>query len=164
MAVISRPNWGKTPVGAWVAVTGRLEQRTPLGTTHPDGEEWFVRPEAGDPIAAYVMTTLNYPVGSFVSVLGRDAGMVRLTDRQGTLHEYPALVGRPFDRSLAKSLVPQGGGILGGFPVPLVSIAAVVVLIGAWIAIRLLVKRGRAGAMSAIHAVADRARSQGQNP
>ena len=87
MPVITRPDWGNVPASAWIQISGKLEQRTPMGSVHPDGEEWFVRTSEGNPIAVYVMTQSQYPVGSLVSIIGRDAGTIRLADRQGTLRE-----------------------------------------------------------------------------
>ncbi|MFZ4642153.1 MAG: hypothetical protein ACOYMU_02275, partial [Phycisphaerales bacterium] len=117
MPVITHPEWGKVPASAWVQITGKLEQRTPMGSVHPDGEEWFVRTSEGNPIAVYVMTQSQYPVGSLVSIIGRDAGTIRLADRQGTLREYPAVIGRPVERSAAREMQVASKGTSVGFPV-----------------------------------------------
>ena len=161
MPVITHPQWGKIPAGAWVQITGKLEQRTPMGSVHPDGEEWFVRTSEGNPIAVYVMTSLQYPVGSLVSIIGRDVGTIRLADRQGTLREYPAVIGRPIERAAVREMQVASKGESGGFPVGLIAIFAVIVLIGAWFGVRVMAKRSSAMGASRIHAVADRARQRG---
>ena len=160
MPVITRPDWGNVPASAWVQITGKLEQRTPMGSVHPDGEEWFVRTSDGNPIAVYVMTQSQYPVGSLVSIIGRDAGTIRLADRQGTLREYPAVIGRPIERSAAREMQVASKGASVGFPVGLIAIFAVIVLIGAWFGVRVMAKRSSAMGASRIRAVADRARER----
>lgn len=160
MPVITQPEWGNIPVGAWVQVTGKLEQRTPMGSMHPDGEEWFVRPSSGDPIAVYAMTLSQYPVGSMVSIIGRDAGTIRLADRQGTLREYPALIGRPIERGATREMQADSQVASGGFSTGLIAIFAVIVLIGAWLGVRSMAKRSSALGASRIRAVADRARER----
>jgi len=159
LPVISRPVWGDIPAGAWLHISGKLEQCTPLGTTHPDGQEWFVRDESGDPIAVYAMTTAQYRIGSVVTILGRDAGVIRLADRQGIMREYQAVIGVPMERSAMRELVrvPQ---VTTSIPSGLISIAAVVALIGAWIWIRWMLKRSAASGSSRIRSVADHARAQ----
>lgn len=161
MPVITHPDWGKVPASAWVQITGKLEQRTPMGSVHPDGEEWFVRTSEGNPIAVYVMTQSQYPVGSLVSIIGRDAGTIRLADRQGTLREYPAVIGRPIERSAAREMQVASKAASGGFPVGMIAIFAVIVLIGAWLGVRVMAKRSSAMGASRIRAVADRARQRG---
>ena len=161
LPVITRPEWGKIPAGAWVEVNGKLEQRTPMGALHPDGEEWFVRTSGGDPIAVYAMTLTRYPVGSFVSVVGRDAGIIRLADRQGHLHEYPAVIGRPVEHAAARKLQSASQGVASNFSVGLIGTLAVIVLIGAWFGVRLKAKRSAAMGVSRIRAAADRAREHG---
>ena len=160
MPVITHPDWGNVPASAWVQITGKLEQRTPMGSVHPDGEEWFVRTSDGNPIAVYVMTQSQYPVGSLVSIIGRDAGTIRLADRQGTLREYPAVIGRPIERSAAREMQVASKGASIGFPVGLIAIFAVIVLIGAWFGVRVMAKRSSAMGASRIRAVADRARER----
>ena len=160
MPVITHPDWGNVPASAWVQITGKLEQRTPMGSVHPDGEEWFVRTSEGNPIAVYVMTQSQYPVGSLVSIIGRDAGTIRLADRQGTLREYPAVIGRPIERSAAREMQVASKGASVGFPVGLIAIFAVIVLIGAWFGVRVMAKRSSAMGASRIRAVADRARER----
>ena len=160
MPVITRPDWGNVPASAWVQITGKLEQRTPMGSVHPDGEEWFVRTSEGNPIAVYVMTQSQYPVGSLVSIIGRDAGTIRLADRQGTLREYPAVIGRPIERSAARDIQVASKGTSVGFPVELIAIFAVIVLIGVWFGVRSMAKRSSAMGASRIRAVADRARER----
>ena len=160
MPVITHPDWGNVPASAWVQITGKLEQRTPMGSVHPDGEEWFVRTSEGNPIAVYVMTQSQYPVGSLVSIIGRDAGTIRLADRQGTLREYPAVIGRPIERSAARDIQVASKGTSVGFPVELIAIFAVIVLIGAWFGVRSMAKRSSAMGASRIRAVADRARAR----
>lgn len=160
MPVITHPDWGNVPASAWVQITGKLEQRTPMGSVHPDGEEWFVRTSDGNPIAVYVMTQSQYPVGSLVSIIGRDAGTIRLADRQGTLREYPAVIGRPIERSAAREMQVASKEASIGFPVGLIAIFAVIVLIGAWFGVRVMAKRSSAMGASRIRAVADRARER----
>ena len=160
MPVITHPDWGNVPASAWVQITGKLEQRTPMGSVHPDGEEWFVRTSDGNPIAVYVMTQSQYPVGSLVSIIGRDAGTIRLADRQGTLREYPAVIGRPIERSSAREMQVASKEASVGFPVGLIAIFAVIVLIGAWFGVRVMAKRSSAMGASRIRAVADRARER----
>ena len=160
MPVITRPDWGNVPASAWIQISGKLEQRTPMGSVHPDGEEWFVRTSEGNPIAVYVMTQSQYPVGSLVSIIGRDAGTIRLADRQGTLREYPAVIGRPIERSAARDIQVASKGTSVGFPVELIAIFAVIVLIGAWFGVRSMAKRSSAMGASRIRAVADRARER----
>lgn len=162
--VIARPDWSKIPQGAWVHLTGRLEQRTPLGAVHPDGQEWFVRTSAGDPIAVYVMTDQNISVGSTVSILGRDAGSIRLVNRAGVLQEYPALIARPLDRAAAQALHPATPEALGGVPVGFVAVGGVLVLLAAWFFVRIYSKRASSRGMSHIHAAAHRARAQVNTP
>jgi len=161
MPVITHPDWGKVPASAWVQITGKLEQRTPMGSVHPDGEEWFVRTSGGNPIAVYVMTQSQYQVGSLVSIIGRDAGTIRLADRQGTLREYPAVIGRPIERSAAREMQVASKGASVGFPVGLIAIFAVIVLIGAWFGVRVMAKRSSSLGANRIRAVADRARQRG---
>jgi len=161
MPVITHPDWGNVPASAWVQITGKLEQRTPMGSVHPDGEEWFVRTSEGNPIAVYVMAQSQYPVGSLVSIIGRDAGTIRLADRQGTLREYPAVIGRPIERSAAREMQVASKGASVGFPVGLIAIFAVIVLIGAWFGVRVMAKRSSSMGANRIRAVADRARQRG---
>ncbi len=158
--VITTPDWAKIPVGAWVHLTGRLEQRTPMGAVHPDGEEWFVRTSAGDPIAAYVMTHQNFSVGSFVALLGRDAGSISLMNRAGVLQRYPAVIARPLERAAAHTLHPASRAALGDLPVGFVAVGGVLVLLVGWFFVRMFSKRAGSRGMSKIHAVADRARAQ----
>ena len=162
--MITRPDWAKIPEGSWVQVTGRLEQRTPLGAVHPDGEEWFVRTTAGDPIAVYVMTNQQYSVGTFVSLLGRDAGTIRLINRAGVLQEYPAVIARPLERAAAQALHPEARATPREIPVEFIAIAGVVVLIAGWMFVRVLSKRATSRGMSQIHAVAERARALENHP
>lgn len=88
----------------WSSCCGRLEQATPLGPAHPDGFEWFVRPENGAPIAAYVSDANGVVTGQQVCVIGLELGTLKLIDRSGALHEYKALVGRPTDAAVRLAL------------------------------------------------------------
>lgn len=90
----------------WSSCCGRLEQATPLGPAHPDGFEWFVRPENGAPIAAYVSDANGVVTGQQVCVIGLELGTLKLIDRSGTLHEYKAFVGRPTDATVRLALAP----------------------------------------------------------
>ncbi|MSR44043.1 MAG: hypothetical protein EXS15_01620 [Phycisphaerales bacterium] len=167
--VIARPNWQSVPAGAWVHIRGKLEQRTPLGDVHPNGEEWFVRAENGDPVAVYLMSDLSFSVGTTVSVLGRHAGLIRLMNRAGDVQEYQAVIARPLDQSATHTLQAAGqaaghhGGAeaAGEVPLSFVVVGAVILLLCAWFAIRFLVKRSTGRPMLHIHQVADRARAIG---
>ncbi len=159
LPVITQPQWGAIPLGAWVQVTGKLEQATPLGAIHEGGFEWFVRPLGKDPIAVYVLRDPGRTVGSQVSVLARDVGSIRLQDRQGTMREYPAVIGVAIDKSSV--LLGQVGsfGSTREAPSAWIAAGAVVVIVAAWIGVRVLSKRSAARAVNRIHAVADRARA-----
>ncbi len=161
LPLVIAPVWSAMPEGSWALVQGRLEQKTPLGAIHPDGEEWFIRPHEGEPIAAYVAGATGLP-GSQVAVVGRELGVLRLADREGVLREYPAVVARMLDsqalasvQSLASGANPAvatqtGSGALIG--------AVGAVIVGAWIAVRLFTRRSSGGSFARIHQVAERAR------
>ncbi len=158
LPVITEPQWGEILECAWVKLTGKLEQSTPMGAIHPEGQEWFVRTDAGDPVAVYVMHATQIVPGSIVSILGRSVGTIQLPDRQGVLREYPALIGCRIDPSALRFIHSTAQVSSGVLPSGLFAILAVVVLVGAWIGVRVMSKRASIKGASRIHAVADRAR------
>ena len=161
LPLVVAPLWGQMPEGSWVLVQGRLEQNTPLGAIHPDGEEWFIRPHEGEPVAAFVAGGAALP-GSQVAVVGRELGVLRLPDREGVLRDYPAVVARMLDsqataslQSLASGAAPAGA-TQAGYGAIIGAVGAVIV--GAWIAVRLFTRRPSGGSFARIRQVAERAR------
>ena len=81
MPVITRPDWGNVPASAWVQITGKLEQRTPMGSVHPDGEEWFVRTSEGNPITAGYSRSV--PCRSAKRIVPASRPMIETSDPTG---------------------------------------------------------------------------------
>ncbi len=163
LPIVLKPTWGSMADGAWAVVQGRLEQKTPLGEVHPDGEEWFIRPHDAAPIAAYVNAP-SAAVGSQVVVVGRELGVLRLADREGEIREYQAIVARTVDAAGAAWIGHRGGEAAGllasGSGVGSAALLAAlgVIVAGGWIAARLFMRRSTSPALSRIHQVAERAR------
>lgn len=65
------------------------------------------------------------------------------------------------ERSAAREMQVASKAASGGFPVGMIAIFAVIVLIGAWLGVRVMAKRSSAMGASRIRAVADRARQRG---
>ncbi len=159
--VITAPQWFGPLADSWLLVRGRLEQRTPMGAIHADGEEWFVRPGDGAPLAVYVMGAPHADLGTRVELLGRSVGIIRLKNRSGDMQEYPAVIARPLEPAAAQQLQPTGSVDRGEFSLGGAVIVAALVLIAGWVAVRALSKRASSNGLSQIHAVAARAREAG---
>ncbi len=129
-----------------------------MGAIHTDGEEWFVRPGDGAPLAVYVMGAPSADLGSRVELLGRSVGVIRLKNRAGVVQEYPAVIARPLEPAAAQQLQPTGSIDRADVPFGGVVVVAALVLIVGWIVVRALSKRASSKGLSQIHAVAARAR------
>lgn len=122
-----------------------------------------MRTSAGDPIAAYVMTDAKFSVGSKVSLLGCDAGTIRLVNRAGILQEYPAVIARPLERAASQLLQPAARADLGDWSPGFVAVGGVLTLLVGWFFVRMYSKRAGSHGMNHIHAAAHRARAEANN-
>ena len=147
------------PGDRWQFIQGRVEQSTPLGAAHPGGVEAFVRGADGAAVAAYLPDARGIVVGERVALVGISIPAIALHDRQGVLREYQAVVARVatpaeiarlggVSRSSAESSTMLGGWIG----------ALAMALVGAWVATRIIVRRGQRDPFAKVHAAAERAR------
>jgi hypothetical protein len=118
-----------------------------------------VRGADGAAVAAYLPDARGIVVGERVALVGFRIPAIALHDRRGVLREYQAVVARVatpaeiarlggVSRSSAESSTMLGGWIG----------ALAMALVGAWVATRIIVRRGQRDPFAKVHAAAERAR------
>ncbi len=96
-------------------VTGTIQQQTPLGRPYTGVAEWFLRDEEERPFLVFVTdrglaksSGKVFADGNRVRIVARFYKRVDALARDGTVHMYPAFVGR-FPRSLMAADAAWGG-------------------------------------------------------
>ena len=118
--------------GSEVVVHGRLEQSTALPRPWDACMEWFVRTPSGRVFAVYVPLEDDVQPGRQVHVAGWFYKRMQAEARDGTLRQYPAVVGR---------LVPSSTNTSSTW----VIVLCVVGLLGGWFLARFLARSRGAG-------------------
>jgi len=89
--------------GTSVVLTGVLAQKSRLEQFWDGTDEWFVRVQDGPVVCAFVVDPPAVGVGATVTILGRAYKRIDATARDGTLRQYPAIVGRVLTQTAGPS-------------------------------------------------------------
>jgi len=143
-AMIEQPNRYR---GDLCALTGVIQQITPLHGVHDDVMEWFIRDDSGRPILIYVVQAVDqsfqalrdFQAGDNVRVYGRFYKRVEFTARDGRRRSYPAFVAAHPQHAATPTVSADAVDWL------LVLVAIVVALLGCFIVLLFYVRRTRSG-------------------
>lgn len=116
-------------------ITGTIQQRTPLGRPYTGVAEWFLRDEGERPFLVFVSdlgleksSGEVFADGNRVRIVARFYKRLDALARDGTVHVYPAFVGR-FPRTLMAADAAWGGLWAVAGPVTVMLVVFVILLV-----------------------------------